>query len=63
MIKLSLKELKEVEKICYETGAEYFDLTRDSRWSVGGVLKMQYDTFVSDYPAKMSVEIKNTKDW
>jgi len=62
MIKLSLKELKEIEKICYETNVEYFDLTRDSKWSVGGTLKMQYDTVVSNYSATVIVDVI-TKDW
>ena len=63
MIKLSLKELKEVEKICYETGAEYFSLTRDSRWSVGGTLKMEYETVVSNYSATVIVDIISKEDW
>jgi len=72
MIKLSLKELKEIEKICYETNVEYFELERDSRWSaVGlerdprwsavGTLKMQYNTFVSNYSATVIVDVI-TKD-
>ena len=62
MIKLSLKELKEIEKICHETNVEYFELTRDSKWSLGGTLKMQYDTFVSNYSATVIVDVI-TKDW
>ena len=66
MIKLSFKELKEIEKICYETNVEYFELERDPRWSaVGwsavGALKMQYNTFVSNYSATVIVDVI-TKD-
>jgi hypothetical protein len=62
MIKLSLKELKEIEKICYETNVEYFELERDSKWSLGGTLKMQYNTFVSNYSATVIVDVI-IKDW
>ena len=60
-IKLSLSELKEIEKVCYETGAEYFELTRATISGLD-ILKMFYNTSVSDYPATVEVVIRGLQD-
>jgi hypothetical protein len=63
MIRLSIKELDKIKEICNEVGVEYFELNQDNRSGIGSILTLTYDTFVADYPAKMTVEVSGVENW
>jgi hypothetical protein len=63
MIKLSLQELKQIQRVCREAGTEYFTLDRNSSSGIGSTLTLTYETFVADYPAQITVEITNMDSW
>jgi hypothetical protein len=63
MIRLSVKDLDTMKKICDELGIDQFIVKQDGTNGIGSVLTLSYDTFVADYKATMKVEINGVKDW
>jgi uncharacterized protein involved in propanediol utilization len=62
MVKLSKEELEKILHICEEASVDYFTLHR-GQFGIGSILTLTYDTFVSDFPAKMSVEVSGVENW
>ena len=63
MIRLSVKDLDTMKKICNELDIEQFIVKQDGTNGIGTVLTLSYDTFVADYKATMTVVINGVKDW
>jgi len=63
MIRLNTSELEKIKKICEEVGTEYFTLEQNNKSGIGSILTMTYDTFVADYPAKMTIEVSGVETW
>ena len=63
MIRLSIQELDKIKEICNEEEVEYFELNQDNRSGIGSILTLTYDTFVADYPAKITVEVSGAETW
>ena len=62
MVELSKDELEKILHICEEASVDYFTLHR-ATGGIGSILTLTYDTFVSDFPAKMSVEVSGVENW
>ena len=63
MIRLSVKDLDTMKKICDELGIDQFIVKQDGTNGIGTVLTLSYDTFVADHKATMTVVINGVKDW
>ena len=63
MIRLSVKDLDTMKKICDELDIEQFIVKQDGTNGIGTVLTLSYDTFVADHKATMTVVINGVKDW
>jgi hypothetical protein len=63
MIRLSVKDLDTMKKICDELDIEQFIVKQDGTNGIGSVLTLSYDTFVADHKATMTVIINGVKDW
>jgi len=63
MIRLSVKDLDTMKKICEELDIEQFIVKQDGTNGIGSVLTLSYDTFVADHKATMTVIINGVKDW
>jgi hypothetical protein len=63
MIRLSVKDLDTMKKVCEELGIDQFTLKQDGTNGIGTLLTLSYDTFVADYMATMTVIINGVKDW
>jgi hypothetical protein len=62
MVKLSKAELEMMLHICEEASVDYFTVHR-GQFGIGSILSLTYDTFVSDFPAKTTVEVSGVKNW
>jgi hypothetical protein len=63
VIRLSVKDLDTMKKICDELGIDQFIVKQDGTNGIGTVLTLSYDTFVADHKATMTVVINGVKDW
>jgi hypothetical protein len=63
MIRLSVKDLDTMKKICDELDIDQFIVKQDGTNGIGTVLTLSYDTFVADHKATMTVVINGVKDW
>lgn len=63
MIKLSLSNLDKIVKICEEINIEHFTLDVGPPNGVGVIVVLTYDTIISGYPAKVSVEVTGVDNW
>jgi hypothetical protein len=63
VIRLSVKDLDTMKKICDELDIDQFIVKQDGTNGIGTVLTLSYDTFVADHKATMTVVINGVKDW
>ena len=63
MINLNIFELNKIKNICEAVGTEYFTLEQDSSSGIGSVLKLTYETEISDYPASITIEVSGVENW
>ena len=63
MIYLNLSDLNKIKEIVEEMNLVSFTLSQENESGIGNILSMSYDTFVADYPAKMTIEISGVENW